>query len=212
RRASHRLSQPTGLAPVVRKAVRRPTKKNQRARPRRALKDRILAAVRGTGMRTWTVEALMQAAGCSNYERVLRCAHELFLDNLLCCGPTEPPSGWSREYLQGLYEDQEWYKERLTRPASLSPATRRAMARATLGIVTVDAPAAAQTELTEEQIQTLIGDVAGLSDLVKRLRQWIVRKYRDDWTRVSPSDAREAANNDEEYRKEFGVLHHISTF
>jgi hypothetical protein len=77
---------------VAKKAAKRPNRKPRRARsPHAALKRRILAAIRGTGDKPWTVEDLMPVVGCADRELLLRCCCELVGAGHIGEGPPLPP-------------------------------------------------------------------------------------------------------------------------
>ena len=121
----------------------------------------------------------------------------------------EPPSCWSREQLREQYEEQERRKEQ--KAVSLSQAARN-IDRALAG-VKVKPAAAAQTELTEDQIQELMGDVSKLSPLEKKLRRYTVIKYGEQWRDHDPGRVKTAMENDPLYEQEVGVArHHVSTW
>ena len=63
----------------------------------------------------------------------------------------------------------------------------------------------APSQLTEDQIQKLMGDVSELSDTEKKLRRYAVIKYGDRWRDVFPANAMKAAEHDPLYEKEVGV-------
>jgi len=63
----------------------------------------------------------------------------------------------------------------------------------------------APAQLTEDQIQALMGDVSKLSDTEKKLRRYTVIKYGDRWKDVFPANAMKAAEHDPLYEKEVGV-------
>jgi hypothetical protein len=66
---------------------------------------------------------------------------------------------------------------------------------------------------TEDQIQALMGDVSKLSDVEKRIRQYVVKKYRDRWKDVEPGRAMTASKDDKLYEEEVGLIHYsISTW
>ena len=72
---------------MVRKAVRKSSKKRRTPRARRrrapnraALKRRILSTIRGTGDKPWAVDDLMPKVGCSDRELLLQCCDELVED------------------------------------------------------------------------------------------------------------------------------------
>jgi hypothetical protein len=124
-------------------------------------------------------------------------------------GPIEPPSWWSRERLREQYEEQERRKKQLNEHEQLRKAGERLenSLRAPQPVTVVSS-----TELTDEQIETLMGDVSDLADVPRKLRRYVVKKYRDHWRHVSPTAARKDAEDDEEYRKEFTVLYHESSW
>jgi len=69
------------------------------------------------------------------------------------------------------------------------------------------------TEVTEDQIQTLMGDVSELSDLQKKIRRYAVLKHGARWRDIDPAKVQKGARDDELYKKEVGVIvHHITTF
>jgi hypothetical protein len=70
----------------------------------------------------------------------------------------------------------------------------------------------APSQLTEDQIQALMGDVSELSDLKKKIRRYAVKKYRERWRDVDPADVRKNAEGNKLYEEEVGALHHITTF
>src|SRR5262249_10491545 len=69
-------------------------------------------------------------------------------------------------------------------------------------------------ELTEEQIQALMGDTSTLSELQKKIRRWAVKRYRERWKKIEPAKAQADAENDKIYEAEVGdaIPHHITTF
>jgi hypothetical protein len=70
----------------------------------------------------------------------------------------------------------------------------------------------APSQLTEDQIQALMGNVSGLSDLQKKIRRYAVKEYRERWKDVDPADVLKTAAGNKVYEEEVGVLHHITTF
>ena len=71
----------------------------------------------------------------------------------------------------------------------------------------------APSQLTEDQIQALMGDVSELSDLKKKIRRYAVKKYREQWRNIEPAAIMKAAKNDKLYEEEVGVVvYSISTF
>jgi hypothetical protein len=69
------------------------------------------------------------------------------------------------------------------------------------------------SQLTEEQIQRLMGDVSELSDLQKKIRRYAVLKHGARWRDIDPAKVQKGAQNDELYKKEVGaIVHHITTF
>jgi len=71
----------------------------------------------------------------------------------------------------------------------------------------------APSQLTEDQIQELMGDVPELSDLQKTIRRYAVLKYGARWRDVDPAKVKAGAKDDPLYRKEVGDIdHHITTF
>jgi hypothetical protein len=157
---------------VVRKAVRRSTRKRARARPRRR---RTLPPDLGP-----VAENLPRDETSENLPPIL------VLDR---------PSSWSREETQAREEELS---------------QRKNIDRALAG---VKVKPAAQTELTEEQIQELMGDVSTLSALEKKLRRYTVIKHREQWRDHDPGRVRTATENDPLYAQEVGVArHHVSTW
>jgi hypothetical protein len=75
------------------------------------------------------------------------------------------------------------------------------------------AKAQSPAPLTEKQIQVLMGDVSGLTDLHKALRRYAVKKYRERWRDIDPAEIKARAKGDPEYEKEVGVAErHITTW
>src|SRR5262249_40555665 len=69
------------------------------------------------------------------------------------------------------------------------------------------------SQLTEDQIQKLMGDVSGLRDTEKKIRRYAVLKYGAQWKEINPAKVQKDAQGDELYQKVVGiVVHHISTF
>jgi hypothetical protein len=176
------------------------------------LKRRLLSTIRGTGI--WTVEDLMQAVACSDRELLLQCCRELVDDGHIGEGPPDQPAAEHLpEHLPGHMAfdlPKDWQPPI---DPGFSPAARKAMARAALGVVTVDTPPTTQTELTEEQIQELMGDDASkLSDTERNIRRYAIIRYGAQWRQVGPTRVHTEAEGNELYEKEVGPLHHISTF
>jgi len=75
------------------------------------------------------------------------------------------------------------------------------------------AKAQAPSQLTEDQIQALMGDVSELSPTDKKIRRYAVKKYREQWRNIEPAAIMKAAKNDKLYEEEVGVVvYSISTF
>jgi len=181
---------------VVRKAARRSTRK-RRARPRRrrnraALKQRILSAIRGTGLKVWTVEMLMQATGCSDHTEVLTCAQELERDSYIGSGDDAPAARQEDGPHMSFDLPADWQPQD---PISLSPAAKKVLNRAIAGVVTVVKPAsAAQSQLTEELRKELLGD-PWLPYEYKQIRQYATERF-GDWRKISSKMIWETAQKD----------------
>jgi hypothetical protein len=135
---------------VVRKAVRKSSKKRRTPRARRrrapnraALKHRILSTIRGTGDKPWTVDDLMQAVPCSDGELLLQCCTELVEDGSIDWGHDRPAAEHLPEHLpehMAFDLPKDW---RPPESIGLSLAARQVIDRAVMGMVTVAKPAAA---------------------------------------------------------------------
>jgi hypothetical protein len=157
--------------------------------------------VHGTGPKIWTIETLMQAVSCKDRERVQRCVHKLVLDGRMNFGSMDPPSGWSQERLREQYEEQKRRKEQeqSARSALLSPATRRVMARAVLGVVTVAAPA--------KSVPTSDDPVKEAILLKKAILRFVAKQWPDVAPEtITPKKFTTAARNDKQFLKEIEQL------
>jgi hypothetical protein len=79
---------------------------------------------------------------------------------------------------------------------------------------TLRAKAQSPSQLTDDQIQALMGDVSGLSDLPKKIRRYTVLKYGAQWKDHNPAEVLKNATGDPLYEKEVGsgIVSHITTF
>jgi hypothetical protein len=206
---------------VVRKAVRKSSKKRRTPRARRrrapnraALKRRVLSTIRGTGDKPWTVDDLMPKVGCSDRELLLQCCDELVEDGSIHSSDRPAaeglPAGDSSENLP----EHMAFDLQPPEAIGLSSAARQVVDRAVMGEVMVAKPVAeSHMGLTDERRMELLGNIAQQPPSEKRIRQFALRKF-GDWEKkkISATKIRNAAGNDLEYMREAGVLESESTF
>jgi hypothetical protein len=76
-----------------------------------------------------------------------------------------------------------------------------------------EAKAQSLSQLTEDQIQKLMGDVSKLSATEKRLRRYTIIKHREHWKSQDPGRVKTASEKDPLYEKEVVGIHYgISTW
>jgi len=112
----------------------------------------------------------------------------------------ETLQGWRRELDRALIAEARGWPRRLEQAKGA-------------GSGDTQSSSSSSSQLTEDQIQTLMGDVSKLADLPKKIRRYAVLKYGAQWRDHEPAEVRKNANDDPLYRKEVGVIvHHITTF
>jgi hypothetical protein len=162
---------------------------------------------------------LLQAVDCSDRELLLQRCQELVRDGHMKEGWRLPPDRPAAEHLpEHLPEHMafdlppEPTPEQLKEREKLREASERlaryveALNQAAIAGVKIKPTSAAQTGLTDEEIQALMGDVSKLSDTEKKIRRYVVKKYGAQWKDVDPGRARTAAKDDPLFEKEVGVV------
>jgi hypothetical protein len=209
RRASHHLSQPTGLNPVAGKASRKSSRKCA------ALKRRILSTIRGADTQRWTVEDLMQAVDCSDRELLLQCCQELVKDGHMDKEWRLPPDRPAAEHLPEHLPEHMAFDlspEQLKEREELRGASKN-IDRALAG-VKVKPTSALHPEVSDERrMELLSGDPTRQTPAHKRIRKFAFEEFGDwDNNKVSTSRIMNAAVKNPEYMREAEKLESESTF